>query len=175
MVKSEDDVLVVDVCNKVGGSPGEQPVRLYRNGNLTEGTKIYQDNDGKLITVELPTAGFVMIQTEKNNRLSVFVVPSSLDWLRSEGLCGVYDGNKNNDMAMPVTGNQPAKWRISSKDGEIRQETVCIWEHQLIHHTSPQCTAPVVGTAAWSRTTANPCSYPTPALSTQGKTLLLSL
>lgn len=53
MVKSEDDVLVVDVCNKVGGSPGEQPVRLYRNGNLTEGTKIYQDNDGKLITVSL--------------------------------------------------------------------------------------------------------------------------
>lgn len=53
MVKSEDDVLVVDVCNKVGGSPGEQPVQLYRNGNLTEGTKIYQDNDGKLITVSL--------------------------------------------------------------------------------------------------------------------------
>lgn len=36
--------------------------------------------------MELPTAGFVMIQTEKDNRLSVFVVPSSLDWLRSEGL-----------------------------------------------------------------------------------------
>lgn len=36
--------------------------------------------------MELPTAGFVMIQTEKNNRLSVFVVPSSLDWLRSEGV-----------------------------------------------------------------------------------------
>lgn len=25
------------------------------------------------------------------------------------GLCGVYDGNKNNDMAMPVTGNQASK------------------------------------------------------------------
>lgn len=25
------------------------------------------------------------------------------------GLCGVYDGNKNNDMAMPVTGNQAGK------------------------------------------------------------------
>lgn len=47
-----------------------------------------------------------------------------------------------------------------------------MWEHQLIHHTSPQCTVPVVGTAAWSRTTANPCSYPTPALSTQVKSHL---
>lgn len=35
------------------------------------------------------------------------------------GLCGVYDGNKNNDMAMPVTGNQAGKvahfikgWRL---------------------------------------------------------------
>ncbi|XP_061194923.1 uncharacterized protein LOC133203073 [Saccostrea echinata] len=105
MVKSQDDVLVVDVCTKAQGSPLESPVKLYKNGDLAQGTKIYQDNDGNLIMVELPTAALVVIQRESSNKLGVFVVPSSLDWLRSEGLCGVYDANKNNDMAMPVTGS----------------------------------------------------------------------
>lgn len=51
MVKFQDDVLVVDVCSKVQSSPLDVPVKLYKNGDLAQGTKIYQDNGGQLIVV----------------------------------------------------------------------------------------------------------------------------
>ncbi|KAK3095673.1 hypothetical protein FSP39_017472 [Pinctada imbricata] len=130
MVKSVDDVFVVDYC-----SGAVNPMKLYKNGPLSYRTKLYRENNGNLISVVLPTGAVVAISI-KNKVLSVILIPSSLDWLNTEGLCGWYEGNKYNDMRLPITqttapsaGDFIQAWRVQN-GGSLSKGTTAYTNYQ---------------------------------------------
>lgn len=52
-VRSGDDVLIIDSCDRPDGSELPLDTTLYKNGELTPGTVIVSENEGKVHKVSL--------------------------------------------------------------------------------------------------------------------------
>ena len=113
-VQSGDDVIVIDRCfrdrkpfNRISGTYNahvtKMSVDLYLNGDLTPGTTIFEESDGKKYFIYLPHGGYVKVMVS-GSLLNVWVVASPKDLQRTSGLCGTYDKNHSNDFTDP-TGN----------------------------------------------------------------------
>ncbi|XP_063434047.1 uncharacterized protein LOC134715647 isoform X2 [Mytilus trossulus] len=95
MVRVGDDSLTIDKCRRSGQTGAVAPSALfYKSGQIAEGFRIYVANDGQIVRLMLPTGTIVSVDISD---MQLSILPSSLDWLRSEGLCGSYDANKFND------------------------------------------------------------------------------
>ena len=54
-VRSGDDVFIADSCERVAGEAYPLETSLYLNGDLTPGTDISSENDGKIYKVSWGT------------------------------------------------------------------------------------------------------------------------
>ncbi|XP_025096161.1 uncharacterized protein LOC112565098 isoform X2 [Pomacea canaliculata] len=105
-IRSADDVIRVSRCN----SP--LTTKIFLNGNLTPGTRIYQEDEGNIIKVLLPTGTVAIVTAGTQTELGLEIRPSVLDVNQTQGLCGVFDGNILNDLTSrydrvtPVTSSR---------------------------------------------------------------------
>ncbi|XP_064612523.1 uncharacterized protein LOC135476426 [Liolophura sinensis] len=99
-VRSGDDVLVIDSCDRPDGSELPLEATLYKNGELTPGTVITSDNEGRVHKVTLPSGTHIVIEVTSRKYLNVWIRASPSDWSSTRGLCGVYDGDVSNDLLM---------------------------------------------------------------------------
>lgn len=134
-IKSGDDVITFSSCGSHGvtshhdrhhhhPAPTAITIQMYKNGNLTPGTIIRRLGCGQKYEVHLPTGTVITIQSSARPFLNIWVKPSSLDYSQTEGLCGVYDRNRNNDVLYnsgrpyPSNVREPnefsMKWHVSS-------------------------------------------------------------
>ncbi|XP_033756322.1 von Willebrand factor D and EGF domain-containing protein-like [Pecten maximus] len=115
-IKSGDDVITFSSCGSHGVTPAPQhghhhdrhhhhqpaptpiTIQMFKNGNLTPGTVIRRLGCGQKYEVHLPTGTVVTIQSSARPFLNIWVKPSSLDYSQTEGLCGLYDRNRRNDV-----------------------------------------------------------------------------
>nr|XP_034327587.1 uncharacterized protein LOC105328884 [Crassostrea gigas] len=136
-IKSGNDVILVDVCGPSRGASTKRTIftiKMYLNGELTPGTEVISHNGGKTFEVVLPNGARTMIMTgamTRNQRfLNVKVVASTFDFNQTEGLCGTFDGNRNNDLMKrdgdlyTRGGKQPNEfslsWRVSEEESLFR-------------------------------------------------------
>ncbi|XP_052102318.1 uncharacterized protein LOC127735918 isoform X2 [Mytilus californianus] len=122
MVRVGDDSLTIDKCRRSGQTGVIAPSALfYKSGQIAEGFRIYVANNGQIVRLMLPTGTIVSVDISD---MQLSILPSSLDWLRSEGLCGSYDANKFNDAmskdgtVMSLVNNAApdqfaSSWRVS--------------------------------------------------------------
>ncbi|XP_029649426.2 uncharacterized protein LOC115223143 [Octopus sinensis] len=129
-VRSGDDVILIDRCgSSMKIKKTTLTITLFQNGELTPGTKIYRLNGGKKFKVVLPIGTSVIVEKSKSGRsnyINVWVQASPIDYKNTEGLCGNFDGIKDNDYVTPdskvlsIKSKQPNKfsesWRVSAKD-----------------------------------------------------------
>ncbi|XP_052098806.1 uncharacterized protein LOC127733493 [Mytilus californianus] len=85
-------------------TPARISVELYKNGELTPGTQILRIGCGQKYQVILPTGTVITIQSSGTQFINIWINPSSVDRGQTEGLCGSYDGNRNNDVFYPSNG-----------------------------------------------------------------------
>ncbi|GAB1607640.1 hypothetical protein Ahia01_001047900 [Argonauta hians] len=129
-VKSGDDVIVIDRCESTRRNRN-QPIliTLYNNGELTPGTRIYSLDGGNKFKVVLPTGAFVMVaksEIASFGYINVWMQASPVDFKNTEGLCGNFDGRKDNDYITPdlkmikTRNSQPKEfslsWRVPDED-----------------------------------------------------------
>ncbi|XP_078311454.1 uncharacterized protein LOC111132750 [Crassostrea virginica] len=126
-VRSGDDVIVLDVCGQTRstGKKKRRPLtkKLFLNGELTPGTSVFQHRKGKKYEINLPTGGQVIIKPQ-GQFINVWMKGSPLDQENIEGLCGNFDGDKDNDLVTKagkvVNKKQPdefsREWRVPSDE-----------------------------------------------------------
>ncbi|CAH1799566.1 unnamed protein product [Owenia fusiformis] len=88
----------------ITGSSKKKPpleLKMFKNGELTSGTKIFSFNKGNKYEVHLPTGLYLTVTVSGKTHVNIYVNPSPIDFKQSEGLCGFYDGNQRNDLMMP--------------------------------------------------------------------------
>lgn len=98
-IKAVDDIITLDRCgpNAAGGRRKPLAIDIFRNDEMTYGFTISQFGGGKKYKVSLPSGTIVIVMLNRNY-LNVWVTPSTADYERSEGLCGLYDHDKSNDL-----------------------------------------------------------------------------
>ncbi|XP_078312035.1 von Willebrand factor D and EGF domain-containing protein-like [Crassostrea virginica] len=134
LVRSGDDVMRIDKCKWVNKTSSAYPIneQLFTNGELTPRTQIFQEKDGKQFQVMLPTGTKVTVKDSYQAFINIFIYPSAADFNKTEGLCGTYDGNQDNDLLgpdgvitkVPDPGKRPdgysIKWRMSDVNSIFR-------------------------------------------------------
>ncbi|KAK3604425.1 hypothetical protein CHS0354_020848 [Potamilus streckersoni] len=98
MVMIGDDVITVDYCRKIQDSKVLDPVldvKVHQNGELTPGTRVFRNVDGKVFQLVLPHGTLVTIMAR--NTVVVWIKPSPYDLQKTEGLCGSYIGDRPNE------------------------------------------------------------------------------
>ncbi|XP_012937254.1 uncharacterized protein LOC106011603 [Aplysia californica] len=113
-VRSGDDVIVFDACNRNSRRVTVIDVQMYKNGQLTPGTSIRKHGCGQKYEVFLPTGMKVTISRSRQPFINIYVTPSSPDFERSEGLCGNYNGNARDDLE-GERSRAPTKWNMKWK------------------------------------------------------------
>ncbi|XP_064631285.1 uncharacterized protein LOC135489721 [Lineus longissimus] len=113
-IKSGDDVIAIDRCGPKKGK-GTRPITvdLYKNGDLTPGTRIVRLNGGNKYQVTLPPGNVITVQTN-GGFLNVWMTASAQDFNQTEGLCGSYDGNIANDLSTPLGDIIPLSGRYAN-------------------------------------------------------------
>ncbi|XP_033756294.1 uncharacterized protein LOC117339038 [Pecten maximus] len=131
-VRSGDDVILIDRCGP--DSDNAQPhldVRSYINDDLTLGTRVVKYEGGKEYRVYLPTGSYIVVKDgqlkrDRQGYLNVFMHASALDFNQTVGLCGTFNGDKEDDLTLPDGTVDPSdarkpdsfslQWRVSEED-----------------------------------------------------------
>ena len=109
-VQSGDDVIVIDRCRRdrktlrrlLGGRTKQftkMSVDVYLNGELTLGTHVYEEADGRKYVITLPHGTYVKVMVSAD-LLNVWVVASPKDYALTSGLCGTNDNSIYNDLEL---------------------------------------------------------------------------
>jgi len=96
-VREGDDVVVVDMCRD-----NIPRARFASTVEPQKGTTITRNNNGKSFVLNFPSGAFVRFDSQRWFGRWYFAnfqiqLPSD-DYQSTEGLCGTFDGNRNNDM-----------------------------------------------------------------------------
>lgn len=103
LIRAGDDVISIDRCGfttdgKVSvGSPLK--VQIYTNGEMTPNFEI-KKQPGSAYTIYLPSGTFIVVKNSFSSFVNLFITSSEEDFGNVEGLCGDYDHNPGNDLAM---------------------------------------------------------------------------
>ncbi|XP_033756293.1 uncharacterized protein LOC117339037 [Pecten maximus] len=102
-IKLLDDVFVMDRCGARKDRNTKWPflMHYYVNGELTPGFRLQQLYGGIMYEAHLPTGTVVIVglsDVDSLHYLQVWIEPSSTDFNKTQGLCGTFDGEKNNDL-----------------------------------------------------------------------------
>ncbi|XP_038048782.1 von Willebrand factor D and EGF domain-containing protein-like isoform X2 [Patiria miniata] len=95
VAREDNDVISVDMCNgNVFETTAE--VKIRSPLPLSDGVKVKEARNGTKITIEFPSGGFVRADIA-NWGMSITVQAPSVDFNQTLGLCGMFDGNPDND------------------------------------------------------------------------------
>ncbi|BFY97752.1 hypothetical protein BsWGS_00792 [Bradybaena similaris] len=102
-VRSGDDVITFDTCNTrqnqiTSGGTSVITVDMYKNGELTPGTRVIRHGCGQKYEVVLPTRTKVVITSSVKPFLNINLQASSYDFESTEGLCGDFNNNPSDDL-----------------------------------------------------------------------------
>ncbi|CAH1238490.1 FBN1 [Branchiostoma lanceolatum] len=95
-VREDNDVVIVDYCSR------NSPIVAYKTalgGPLSPGVVVTQDSNGKYIKISMPSGAYV--EVVGSGFVTLRVHAPGIDKGYTEGLCGFFDGNPNNDRMMP--------------------------------------------------------------------------
>ncbi|XP_077997886.1 von Willebrand factor D and EGF domain-containing protein-like, partial [Glandiceps talaboti] len=94
-VRENNNVISVDMCN--GNFLETSPeVKVLGMFPLVEGVKINENREGDKITIEFPSGTFVRADIADWG-MSITIQAPSVDFNRTIGLCGSFDGDPDND------------------------------------------------------------------------------
>ncbi|XP_060067972.1 von Willebrand factor D and EGF domain-containing protein-like [Ylistrum balloti] len=99
-----NDYIQIDMCAKTRNQLSAPEV-TYPSGPLTGGTTVDPEKNGKTLHIHFPSGASLMVSAalltrngkEKDGYLNVYLKVPTDDIGNSEGICGTYDGNPNND------------------------------------------------------------------------------
>ncbi|XP_059165052.1 uncharacterized protein LOC131947771 [Physella acuta] len=116
-VQSGDDVVVFNSCdarqNKQRPDAAAIDVQIFINGELTPGTKIKQLAGGQQYEVLLPTGTVVAVMPSQFTFMNIFITASPSDFKETEGLCGNFNGKKDDDLDNIDVDIFNSKWRAN--------------------------------------------------------------
>ena len=140
-IQSGDDVIVIDRCyrdkayfNRIHGQARRTFTRMsvdvYLNGELSPGTKIYEEADGKRYVISLPHGAYVKVMVS-GALINVWVVASPRDVFSTEGLCGTNDMLRNNDLQL--RNGSVFQHRQPSRNERPHPDAFCLdWRVELL-------------------------------------------
>ncbi|ESO81961.1 hypothetical protein LOTGIDRAFT_170497 [Lottia gigantea] len=109
-VRSGDDVITLSGCanglydkyskHKHHHSHHANPisVQMYKNGELTPGTRVRRLGCGQKYEIILPTGSVVTVKSSYLSFINIWLKASAVDYGQSQGLCGIYNRNKKDDL-----------------------------------------------------------------------------
>ncbi|XP_070211137.1 uncharacterized protein [Littorina saxatilis] len=135
-----------DRCRRVGatGAPEDITVTMPESGAQSV-LSVYRHSDLQTYYVVLPTGTIVTVKAS-GRFLNVWITASSLDFGKTEGLCGLFDGDAYNDLILPsgeryVTKKGDVQYGVLSPTDFINQ-----WKtsqlSQVLNGTAKVTTAP---------------------------------
>ncbi|XP_047144489.1 von Willebrand factor D and EGF domain-containing protein isoform X1 [Hydra vulgaris] len=111
-----DDVIVIDMCRD-----NVPRARFASTVEPQHGTILTRDNNGKYFMIKFPSGAYVKFDTDGFFANIEIQVPSD-DFQNTEGLCGTFDNNPNNDLK-PKGGQEKAtyqdfqnSWKLTSAE-----------------------------------------------------------
>ncbi|KAL3864578.1 hypothetical protein ACJMK2_006243, partial [Sinanodonta woodiana] len=141
MVMTGDDVVTVDYCRRIQDSKVLDPVldvKVHQNGELTPGTRVFRNVDGKVFQLVLPHGTLVTIMTR--NTVVVWIKPSPYDMHKTEGLCGSYIGDRYND---GISQSVEHQWTSQVDQNTISEQELLLqqWRstNSLLEGVEAQC------------------------------------
>ncbi|XP_045190136.2 uncharacterized protein LOC123547250 [Mercenaria mercenaria] len=100
MVQSGDDTFIIDRCRRSGELYHALEFKVYKNNDITEQTRVYTLTNRNFFQFVLPSGAIVNVRSGRF-LLDVWIKPSALDFGHTSGLCGTYDGDRENDFTLP--------------------------------------------------------------------------
>uniref|UniRef100_A0ABM0LW49 von Willebrand factor D and EGF domain-containing protein-like n=1 Tax=Saccoglossus kowalevskii TaxID=10224 RepID=A0ABM0LW49_SACKO len=95
VVRENNDIISVDMCK--GNFLETKPeVKVLGRFPLSDGVKIKETKHGGKLTIEFPSGAFVRADVGEWG-ISITIQAPSVDFNHTIGLCGLFDGNPNND------------------------------------------------------------------------------
>ncbi|KAJ8316790.1 hypothetical protein KUTeg_004694 [Tegillarca granosa] len=140
-IQSGDDVIVIDRCGPKVNPSRKEPFKiyLYKNGELTPGTKIYREADGRKFRVFLPTGTRITVKVGRG---------------KTSNFMNLFDGGYNltvttytvpallvsyNEIVCPVPNpGQSYKVEVSNNNDTFSEELVLFTSYSKECHTCRQ-------------------------------------
>ncbi|KAK7484265.1 hypothetical protein BaRGS_00024514, partial [Batillaria attramentaria] len=95
-IREQSDVVRISQCDQRYGDRHTSPVITSLRRRLREFTRIQRSSDGHHITVTMPS-GFGMQVSSNSKSMDTHMLIPSTDNGRARGICGTFDGNRNNE------------------------------------------------------------------------------
>ncbi|XP_046579246.1 uncharacterized protein LOC124286850 [Haliotis rubra] len=95
----DNDVIVFDICGNSGVfNPLKVDIKI--RGEMSDAVKIMMSADHKTYQVVIATGQIVKVR-ESNGHLNAWILASASDRGNTRGLCGMFDGDRYNDLTQP--------------------------------------------------------------------------
>ncbi|XP_078656297.1 von Willebrand factor D and EGF domain-containing protein-like [Branchiostoma floridae x Branchiostoma belcheri] len=95
-VREGDDAVIIDRCDGYYRPPS---YKTTSGGPLSPGVTIKRDKTGNQIRITMPSGASVKV--EGRIWMTITMHAPGIDFGHTEGLCGTFDGNPDNDLMMP--------------------------------------------------------------------------
>ncbi|XP_053404691.1 von Willebrand factor D and EGF domain-containing protein-like [Mercenaria mercenaria] len=92
-----NDIIIIDMCHGHYGKSFPQVIIPHR-GALSQGTVITQSKSGLNYLIDFPSGAQVHVDIGKGRYYNVYITPPEDDFAATSGLCGTFDGNRDNDL-----------------------------------------------------------------------------
>lgn len=94
-----NDIVIIDMCHGHYGKSYPQVIIPHR-GTLSQGTVVNQDKLGTNFLIDFPSGAQVKVTANKN-LMNIYITSPEDDFGATKGLCGTFDGNRDNDLMHP--------------------------------------------------------------------------
>lgn len=95
-----NDIVIIDICHGHYGKSFAQVI-IPHKGTLTQGMVVSRDPEGKHFLIDFPSGAQVKVDVYQNRLLNVWITAPEDDFGATQGLCGTFDGNRDNDLKHP--------------------------------------------------------------------------
>ncbi|XP_059165058.1 von Willebrand factor D and EGF domain-containing protein-like isoform X2 [Physella acuta] len=114
-IQSGSSVIVFNSCDAktVRQDATAMDIKIFSDGELTPGTKVRQLGGGQQYEVQLPTGTVVTVMPSQATFMNVFITASPADFKMVEGMCGNFNGVKDDDVDNLSVDNFNIKWKAT--------------------------------------------------------------
>ncbi|XP_019622001.1 PREDICTED: von Willebrand factor D and EGF domain-containing protein-like isoform X2 [Branchiostoma belcheri] len=98
-VREGNDAVIIDKCHNIYGAASVRYLTANDNGELSPGFIVERDGNGKQFKVIMPSGAFV--EATGSSWMTISAHAPGVDKGHTEGICGFFDGDPDNDLRMP--------------------------------------------------------------------------
>ncbi|XP_052784032.1 von Willebrand factor D and EGF domain-containing protein-like [Mya arenaria] len=98
-MKEGNNVVILDMCHTQYGTSFP---RIVFPNNSSHRMVVNRDKAGNSWTVSFPSGAQVKVTNSRGVALNVHITAPEVDFSGTEGLCGFFDGNRDNDLTYPT-------------------------------------------------------------------------